>query len=80
MHFISMNGQQTDKTSVRSINALLHGNLIQTEKRLTDLDAADKHYEKKENNCFKGFGDPFKLDIILLVFKEWAEGAKIDSV
>lgn len=35
------------QTAIRNEITKYNGNLIQTEKRLTELDAADKHYEKK---------------------------------
>ena len=43
-----------------------------------ELDNGDSDWMvcRIEEKCFKGFGDPFKLDSILLVFKEWAEGEK----
>ena len=35
------------QTAIRNKITKYNGNLIQTEKRLTELDVADKHYEKK---------------------------------
>lgn len=51
------------QTTIRNEITKYNGNLIQTEKRLTELDAADKHYEKKVDSLNRILDDLYeKID------------------
>ena len=48
------------QTTIRNEITKYNGNLIQTEKRLTELDAADKHYEKKVDSLNRILDDLYE--------------------
>ena len=48
------------QTAIRNEITKYNGNLIQTEKRLTELDAADKHYDKKVDSLNRILDDLYE--------------------
>ena len=55
-----VNALRKKQSAVRNEIIKYNGNLIQTEKRLTELDAADKHYEKKVDSLNRILDDLYE--------------------